>query len=139
MRTSIILRFLFVCMFCPLGGFGDEVDEKIEINLGFKNPESSDERHIILLFVKEEISKVDSDVIFYLDSGILAMHLMIYGIDSREIQENLIKKMEEEQKQRSWRKIYIEFRRQEVWIETGNNSRRRGDEERLLLRVLPAE
>lgn len=114
---------------------GEEMIRSPEYNLGMKSADSASEANLIAKIAAKYLEK-DLEAKIYAKAGENAVLLTVYGVESRVTQERLVGLIGTEQLREGWRKIYVEFREREVWIERPNGVKERGDERLLLKRTL---
>lgn len=100
--------------------------------LGFPSAAAADQRLAITKEAKAILGTLtDADFKVYGRSGEQSNWIAVYRVADREVWRKCAELLAERKKEQGWRKIHIQFMDDEVWIDLGSGTRRRGEERQL--------
>ncbi len=100
--------------------------------LGFPSAAAADQRLAITKEAKTILGTLtDADFKVYGRSGEQSNWIVVYRVADREVWRKCVALLAERKKEQGWRKIHIQFMEDEMWIDLGNGTRRRGEERQL--------
>lgn len=134
MSTSTTLKKLFALLLTSAGLVGLSIADPpvSKPPLGFPSAAAQDQRLIIVQETKAILGTLtDVDFKVYGRSGEKSNWIAVYRVQDSEVWRKCIELLAQRKREQGWRKIHIQFMAEEVWIDLGNGSGKRGEERQL--------
>lgn len=129
-----IYKLTLILFFC--NKHADLMSATPNNKLGFESASAAEAGTYIWKSVNLILNDLKLSSIFYQQAGRKGVLLTFYGIKDSSQWNRIAAQVKKKQKLLDWPTIYLEFRKQEIWIEKPNGVRERGKEEILVTIIL---